>query len=1067
MTGERWARIKQLFFAAADLPPGERTDWLRRECLGDEALHAEVRSLLDAPGTADFLEREALPHIDELLARLEPDRAGSRLGAWRLLREIGRGGMGRVYEAERADGQFEQRTAIKILRTGAATRDVLTRFLAERQILASLNHEGIARMFDGGLTPDGLPYFVMEHVEGVPLDRFCAEHSLPLRERLRLFRRIALAVHHAHQHLVVHRDLKPSNILVTAAGAPKLLDFGIAKLLGAGGASTGGETVLRAMTPAYASPEQVRGEPISVASDVYALGVILYELLAERRPYPVPPTEAALARAITEIEPSRPSAVAADVTVRSHLRGDLDAIVLKALRKEPGERYGSAQAFADDIARWLDGDAVQARPIGLPSRLWRRARRRPAASLGAAAALLIVLALGWLWLGERRAAADAQRFGEDAQRIRTTVRLAEMLPLHDLRSAKRAAREQMRALEAALERRSGRARAGALLALGQGHLALHEPREARRRLEEAGALGLRSPDLSYALGLALARLYQEAVRDLRGVTDAELRAERLAALDRDLRGPAIDRLRGAPADAQVAPAYVEGLLALVEQRDDDAVRLAGRARATVPWLYEASILEGDAHAAAAIRHRSAGNAEAAATRFEEASSAYGGALRVAGSAGHAWERLCTLWTDALELEIFQRATDVDTLVSRGTEACDSAMAVDPDRAAPYSIKAGLLHLLARHQLQQGGDAPATLAQVAALAEEAIRREPDRAAHHRELGRAHAVLAEHQLAVGVDPSAASARAVAALRRALELDPGSARTHIALGLALWNVGWYERTHGRDPRASLQQAIEAYRRAFELSPALHYVSGNLGGVYLDLGRYEVASGGDPTASYAEAIRTFERGLAANPNDVGSLNNLGNAWNELANYQFSRGEDPATAIDRAIAQYDATLKVSPGLYFALSNMGHTLILRGEQQLRQGGDPSEALARAEHVLRQAAEANPARWAPHEALARIARLDAARRLARGEPIDPLIERGLSHIREALARNPGAASAHAEAATLWLTRARAMAAAGRPTAAPLRQARAAANRALDINPNLADARAVLEEAGRLAPSERKG
>ncbi len=325
--------------------------------------------------------------------RHEETLAGRRIGPYQVIREIGSGGMGAVYLAARADEAYRKEVAIKLIPRGVCTHSVIQRFRTERQILAGLDHPNIARLLDGGATEDGLPYLVMEYIQGEPIDRYCEARRLSLVGRLRLFQSVCAAVHYAHQHLVIHRDIKPGNVLVTADGAPRLLDFGIAKLLSpepSSGAAAAGSTTIPVMTPAYASPEQVRGESITTASDVYSLGVLLYELLAGRRPYDVAgPTPAELERAVCRQEPERPSVVTGGALGR-RLRGDLDNIVLMAMRKEPRRRYGSVEQFSEDIRRHLEGLPVIARPDTLGYRGAKFVSRHKA---GAAAAMLVGLSL--------------------------------------------------------------------------------------------------------------------------------------------------------------------------------------------------------------------------------------------------------------------------------------------------------------------------------------------------------------------------------------------------------------------------------------------------------------------------------------------------------------------------------------------------------------------------------------------------------------------------------------------------------------------------------------------------
>ena len=396
----RWSRVSDAFDAVADLPHAERgavLDQLVRDGDLDAGLRAEVESLLDADAEAatdtDSLGRNAHGAAVLLDARDEGPVVGERVGPWRVLRELGRGGMGRVDLVERADGTYEQKAALK--RLGLVAPGRVRRFLRERQILASLDHRGIARLLDGGVADDDAPYLVMEYVEGRPITDWAEEHGLSVRERVGLFVQVCDAVGHAHRHLVVHRDLKPSNVFVcedeSGRARVKLLDFGIAKLLQDEGAPEATRTGLPHLTPEYAAPEQVTGDPVTTATDVYALGVLLYELLAGRRPYAIDrPTLSGIVEAIRDADPSAPSAWAAD-GARRQLRGDLDTIVLKALAKEPGRRYGSADELGDDLRRHLRGLPVEARAPTPAYRIGRFVRRHRAGVVATALGVLVLV----------------------------------------------------------------------------------------------------------------------------------------------------------------------------------------------------------------------------------------------------------------------------------------------------------------------------------------------------------------------------------------------------------------------------------------------------------------------------------------------------------------------------------------------------------------------------------------------------------------------------------------------------------------------------------------------------
>jgi len=398
----RWQRVKDLLAQALEVGRDERARFLDEACAGDRGLRAEIDSLLAFSQDADD-RVHTLPPVWTADAAQPAGRnwIGRRLGAWCIVARIGGGGMGEVYRAERVDGQFAQEVAIKVMRDGFNPEGLAARFKAERQILASLDHPNLAKVLDGGIAEDGVPYFVMELVDGEPIDVFVARRRLSVDDRVRLFRSVCQVVHYAHQKRVVHRDLKADNILVRHDGVVKLVDFGIAKRIepGASEAATRTATAQRAMTLVYSSPEQVRGGEITPASDIYSLGVVLYRLLTNASPYPPAATDSPyeLTRAICDTEPVPPSAAASSEpeSVRRRLRCDLDAVVMMALRKDPARRYASAEAMSEDLFRHLEGLPVQARRGAWSYRAGRfMLRHRGAVVLVLVANLALVAGLG-------------------------------------------------------------------------------------------------------------------------------------------------------------------------------------------------------------------------------------------------------------------------------------------------------------------------------------------------------------------------------------------------------------------------------------------------------------------------------------------------------------------------------------------------------------------------------------------------------------------------------------------------------------------------------------------------
>jgi eukaryotic-like serine/threonine-protein kinase len=527
---ERWPEVKSLLEQALEVPPEERTALLAR--LGAEpALVAEVQALL-------ALDDQAAGFIDEPLFSFQqpaPElETGRRLGPWRLLRPLGKGGMGTVYLAERADGAFDLTVAVKLLSTGLDTEELIARFEAERHILARLIHPNIARLLDGGTGEDGRPYLVMEHVEGEPIDVHCDRRRLSTRDRLELFRSVCSAVQLAHQNLVVHRDLKPANILVTSDGTVKLLDFGIAKLLapqqdvGIPNAPTLARWGAAPLTPRYASPEQVRSEPITTASDVYSLGVVLYELLTGHRPYrldtlspieiervvcgAVPPRPSTVVRRSEELATAdggrlllTPDAVAGvresdPARLSRRLAGDLDTILLKALRKEPDRRFASAEQLAEDIRLYLAGLPIGSRPDSFRYRAGKFVVRHAFGVTVAAVGLALLLAFAGVMTWQRaEIAARSREVARERDHAEATKDfLLELIGQADPRQAK----GQEITVRQVLDQRAGTlagetsldpaTRADLLDALGVAYRSLGQFEKAAPLLREALALRRRT-----------------------------------------------------------------------------------------------------------------------------------------------------------------------------------------------------------------------------------------------------------------------------------------------------------------------------------------------------------------------------------------------------------------------------------------------------------------------------------------------------------------------------------------------------------------------------------------------
>jgi non-specific serine/threonine protein kinase/serine/threonine-protein kinase len=808
--------VKGLLAEALEVSEGQRAAFLARACGDDATLLREVESLLDEQGRDwSFFDRPRAAF--EIPPR---HAAGERIGPFEILSEIGRGGMGEVYLARRADEEFRQEVALKLIRVDMADADALQRFRTERQISASLEHPNIARLLDGGTTAQGEPYFVMEYVEGRTLLDYCDRRKASLEERLRLFREVCAAIAYAHQNLVVHRDIKPGNILVTADGVPKLLDFGIAKLLVSDGAEAHDQTAtqLRALTPDYASPEQVRGQPIMTASDVYSLGVVLYELLTGRRPYHVDSADVSeLVRVVCERDPEKPStavtsgdlAAGEDATATSRqLRGDLDAIVMKAMRKEPGSRYGSVLQLDDDIRRHLEGLPVIARRGTLSYRAGKFARRHRV--LLAAAALVAIALAGGIFatLREARharlAEARATRRFDDVRKIANSF----LFEFHD-----------------AIRDLPGSTPARALLV--------------RRALEYLDSLSKESAG-DRALTRELAAAYQK-VGDVEGNPFQQNLGD----------------LKGALASYNKAIALLEPVVASGSATDEEQSTLAN-AFLTGGTI---QIPAGDPKAAVAMAEKGLALRRSLTERNP-------------GDAGREKD-LAQAWQFyAFDLSAAGRMSESHEALRNQAAILRKRLAVEPqDRKLRRSLGQNLF--LTGQALQSRGDLDGALKMLheAALVDEELLQEDSSSVQVRR------DLAWARMNIGnlyYDARKDSPAALAQYRLALPLfesmataDPKNTDARVGVGMMHHNIGLARRsTDG--PAASLEDFEKArtfYEPVLAADPTNAWVEGMLANLYLDIGSAEEGSASAPGVrppdeacrSYALSATTFAKLKAA----------------------------------------------------------------------------------------------------------------------------------------------------------------------------------------------------------------
>lgn len=910
---------------------------------------------------------------------------------YELVSLIGRGGMGRVYRAR--DPRLGRFVAIKLLRHDEP--DLAARFLREAQAQARVEHPAICRVYEVG-DAAGQPFIAMQLIDGASLRDRAAE--LALEQKLLIVREVALALHEAHRNGLIHRDIKPGNILLErgedAEWRPFVVDFGLAREVEQPGTTMPGALM---GTAAYMSPEQACGDIQSLdrRTDVYSLGATLYEVLRGAPPFVGRTDVEVLMKVVSEEpEPLRRR--------MPNLPGDVETIVQTCMAKEPSRRYSSARELASDLQRFLDGEPIAARPASLGYRLVRKLRKHRIAAVVVGAALVVAvtaasMALRTAWEA-RQQAKVAQELGGEVGYVEALLRHAYTSPPHNVRAEMAQARDRLMRIESRVEGGGRVARAPGNLALGRGWLALGDPERARASLQQAWESGYRGPQVALALGQALGLLYQKALEQAERAEDPGQRLRLQIEAGQRLRDPALALLKTGKGPSLEASALAEALVALFEERYDEALDLARATVAEYPWLYQAHKLEGDVYLAQGRRRAGRGEYVEASRAYTEAGNAYARAQEIGRSDAEVLLADCQRLLEVAEAERRQGRSPQPAL-ERALAQGNLAALINP--ASPVALaKLALTHAsMGDWERDHGQDPRPSLGQAIALAERALDLHPGDAPAAATLGRALTMLGDHEAKMGGDPRPLLDRSVASFQVALVARPTDAEICTNLGYAHDKRARWESAHGLDPRSSIAAAINAYQRAIDIDPTYANAHNTLGIAWWRQAEYERRVGLGPGESLHRAERAYREAIVRNPNYAYAWANLGSTLRSQAVALADAGLDPSPRLADARAAFSSVNSINPDIFWAWSELVETELAAARWAMRNGASPEGALASARPALARALRLNPQSAETHHTAARVCLAEAEWASMQGRSPGSAVAAGLAEVQAALTINP--------------------------------------------------------------------
>jgi len=868
-------------------------------------------------------------------------------GRYELITLLGTGGMGDVYKAY--DPSLNRYVALKILRH--EDPEVVKRFLREARAQAKVDHVHVCKVYESGEW-NGRPYIAMQFIEGKTLNELY--NTLTVEEKVRVIKDVALGLHAAHRQGLIHRDIKPTNIMVvqTEDGElqPYIMDFGIAREQEAAELTSTGVLI---GTPLYMSPEHAVGkiEGLDRRSDIYSLGVTIYELLSGKVPFQGNTPVEILMKVIEKDPPALRK-------VNPRIPVDIETVVMKCLEKDPNRRYSSAKDLADDLQHYMDGDPINARPATITYRIKRKLIKYkvPAAVVGVAVLVIIVLLVLWLssrWQAYKRAEI-AQELGREVEKIESTIRYAHLFRLHDISKEKNAIKLRIRRIGDKMKEVGELGVGPGNYAVGRGYVALQEYSDARKYLERAWNSGFQTAEVAYQLGWVLGELYLHEGEKANRIENKGQREARKKEIKKLFQVPAVKFLRQGAGVQVEEKEYIEAMIAFYEEKYNNAldtlqegIKKAGEDAA---WFYDAKLLEGKIYSAIG-REKTEYNQ--AMNILSQAEKVYEGVIRIGESDIRGYNGLCGVLERKIMLETNSKGGDLQPLVDKTIDLCKKALLIDPAAVNPYVIQASVLRWLGRFEMIQGQEPISTFDQALKSAEQVIALQKDNFEAFTIIGIVNRYKAEYQLSHGQDPMPTLQLGADSFRKAIEINPTDGTAYSGIANVYIRKAEYEMNQGKDPTLSLDEAVANIEKALSINPDLSDLYNGLAGVLWIRGGALMQKGQDAGPSFLKAAQALENAIRLNPIFVHYFSNAGFVYTDLGRYQLNTGADPMNSLQKAVEYFEKAIKINPKaneLYMGLVSLTN---IRVEYDYLMGKDCSPQIVQASIYLKQGMETNP------------------------------------------------------------------------------------------------------------------